>query len=565
MDEEIDFAYIDQVSASLRNLLYVEDNYAWFNRMIEYYETNQEFPEDISVDVNNLLAIEISKNPDMNYVREDYKYVVNNYPDGVDQLLYQLFYHETEEVIIEDNGGEECQFDSTDDESEEDYVKIVLTMNDILQKQYETISEIANTLNLHDEAAEVLLKEYNFKEDQIYSQYSGNGEIILSKIGLTHNQASNPIHLQKSTNSDCCGVCFIDGVDLYALPCGHCFCKECWVEYIKTKINNGAFIIRCQEERCKCQITMNDVVQFCGEKIANTYTDFILENNIHSDGNLMHCLRPGCPNVLTSDCVGLCQVATCTCGMRLCWKCKEAAHAPLSCNLLEQWRKITDDEVLEAKWIKENTKPCPKCHERIEKNGGCNHMTCRIDSGGCGFEFCWICGHEWKSHVGDGYNCNKFTDFDSLTENKGTPAFDLKRLSHYHTRFLSHKTSSETEEKNEEKNKMSIINYFENYPKTNEKLPIEEAICLADEIFLTTKTARSVLIWSYPHAFYLDPSDPELKIFQHVQTEVERYLEAMTDLIENNRTRSPSEFRKAMKILACNTEVLNKHVDQYSL
>ena len=30
-----------------------------------------------------------------------------------------------------------------------------------------------------------------------------------------------------------------------------------------------------------------------------------------------------------------------------------------------------------ASWITVNTKECPLCTVSIEKNGGCNHMTCR--------------------------------------------------------------------------------------------------------------------------------------------------------------------------------------------
>merc|ERR1712034_206403 len=28
----------------------------------------------------------------------------------------------------------------------------------------------------------------------------------------------------------------------------------------------------------------------------------------------------------------------------------------------------------------------------VEKDGGCNHMTCSTRGKGCGYEFCWTCG-----------------------------------------------------------------------------------------------------------------------------------------------------------------------------
>ena len=31
---------------------------------------------------------------------------------------------------------------------------------------------------------------------------------------------------------------------------------------------------------------------------------------------------------------------------------------------------------------------CPTCRTKIEKKGGCNHMTC----GFCNYDFCWACG-----------------------------------------------------------------------------------------------------------------------------------------------------------------------------
>ena len=60
-----------------------------------------------------------------------------------------------------------------------------------------------------------------------------------------------------------------------------------------------------------------------------------------------------------------------------------------------------------ANWILANTKKCPKCYTRIEKNQGCNHMTCQQ----CKYDFCWICGEPWEDHganTGGYYKCNKF-------------------------------------------------------------------------------------------------------------------------------------------------------------
>ena len=38
---------------------------------------------------------------------------------------------------------------------------------------------------------------------------------------------------------------------------------------------------------------------------------------------------------------------------------------------------------------------CPNCHEMIQKNGGCDHMTCQ-PPGGCGHEFWFTCGCDYK-------------------------------------------------------------------------------------------------------------------------------------------------------------------------
>lgn len=75
--------------------------------------------------------------------------------------------------------------------------------------------------------------------------------------------------------------------------------------------------------------------------------------------------------------------------------------------------EITDPQFL--RWKRENTKPCPGCQTAIEKNGGCKHMTCPIDT--CKTEFCWDCFGPYKSGA---FYCIPCTECNG-TGNTGFP------------------------------------------------------------------------------------------------------------------------------------------------
>ncbi|CAF5165845.1 unnamed protein product, partial [Rotaria magnacalcarata] len=82
------------------------------------------------------------------------------------------------------------------------------------------------------------------------------------------------------------------------------------------------------------------------------------------------------------------QLITCDhCQTSFCFQCAQSWHDPIKCILLLQWNKKMLDDSETVIWLKANTKSCPKCKVNIEKNGGCNHMTC----GHCCHEFCWLC------------------------------------------------------------------------------------------------------------------------------------------------------------------------------
>jgi hypothetical protein len=56
---------------------------------------------------------------------------------------------------------------------------------------------------------------------------------------------------------------------------------------------------------------------------------------------------------------------------------------------------FAEDAAETDEWLRRNTKPCPRCKVRIEKNGGCRHMTCK--NADCGHEFFWCCLRAYRS------------------------------------------------------------------------------------------------------------------------------------------------------------------------
>jgi len=61
----------------------------------------------------------------------------------------------------------------------------------------------------------------------------------------------------------------------------------------------------------------------------------------------------------------------------------------------ERVRKRAKAEQATKTFLSNKTKSCPKCGTRIQKNGGCDHMTCTVPS--CKHEFCWRCFADYKS------------------------------------------------------------------------------------------------------------------------------------------------------------------------
>ena len=102
-----------------------------------------------------------------------------------------------------------------------------------------------------------------------------------------------------------------------------------------------------------------------------------------------------CPSV---DCEGfmvgsrLKPKLTCPeCAPAIRFNCSQRWHGYLAkCASAQEAQDATEAERKYVEWAQSKgsgLKKCPKCKMSIEKNEGCNHMTCVS----CKYDFCWLC------------------------------------------------------------------------------------------------------------------------------------------------------------------------------
>lgn len=146
------------------------------------------------------------------------------------------------------------------------------------------------------------------------------------------------------------------------------------------KINEGqSKHIQCMALKCNAicnEPIVRNLVSKMHPHLAEKFDRVLLESYIEDNKMVKWCpSTPHCGNAIRVEEDEFCEVQ-CSCGLQFCFSCLGVAHSPCSCSMWELWTKKCCDESATVKWIAVNTKPCPKCHKAVEKNGGCNLVRC---------------------------------------------------------------------------------------------------------------------------------------------------------------------------------------------
>jgi hypothetical protein len=190
--------------------------------------------------------------------------------------------------------------------------------------------------------------------------------------------------LRKPTENGC-PIC-LDKVSLpITLDCGHTWCKSCLTDYLRTAVDTKCFPLNClgSGARCSHQIPLKIAHRILSSEDFQKVAHASFLAYIHSRPNEFHyCPTPDCPQVYRSarpDTVLQCP----SCLVRICGNCHVEYHEGQQCpdpeteeiRVFEEWTNTRD------------VKRCPGCKTYIERDAGCNHMTCTR----CRTHICWVC------------------------------------------------------------------------------------------------------------------------------------------------------------------------------
>ena len=219
-----------------------------------------------------------------------------------------------------------------------------------------------------------------YTENNNYTDVNSNFEQI-SVI----NDESNA----NNESNELCRVCYekINDEDKInnSLPCGHLFCSNCWLDYLKTLISEAKTNkIKCMESKCSEYISEEFIIQHISKdlNLSEKYIKFKNRFEIIKDKNKKLCPHVGCDSFLQKS--DKTKYVECENGHKYCFECLAPPHENKKCK--------NKNEKKFLKWTKgKRVKRCPNCQMYVERNEGCNHMTCAY----CDYQWCWICEQKY--------------------------------------------------------------------------------------------------------------------------------------------------------------------------
>jgi len=401
---------------------------------------------------------------------------------------------------------------------------ITISLDDSNQLLRQRVQSFVATHNLSPSVAAYALQKMT-------EPWKQAGEVPVPPA-LRDSRAEVAVYDSLMSRGDMCPLCWDEEQDTMGvrfLPCRHTFHKGCVKSYLQNALmtkSTDALVSTCPMSGCSVPMHMDIWNAIFGEYSCEMrkFQQFQTQNFIEMCPFLRWC--PTCPSSalsvieLTDESVmqnvDISLVAKCfKCSSEFCFTCGMDPHAPATCKQMREWQKKETDDSETANWITAHTKNCAHCGVRIEKNEGCNQITCQR----CHKQMCWVCEDKWNGgevEHSDHFNCPKKLKpkVDSKSNARKKAQVELEKYIHYYQRYKFHKDAR-------------VVNL-----KLLEKPGVKELDHLTNAVH-TLAASRLALEYTYVYGFFLCDSSSQnsLQMFEIRQESLEKQAEKLAHMI----------------------------------
>ena len=203
------------------------------------------------------------------------------------------------------------------------------------------------------------------------------------------------------------------------LNCGHRYCRDCFSMHVTALLDSnrsGDYAVPCPHPGCNGDLSRTELLAALGDDQTAILARIDAlrstlkkrkeeEQEVARGREIFYCPNKRCSAIIYTHHKQ--RWATCDeCGGEACCHCLEAHGRLTPCAMADAALMVAhprDTLCRGWKWV--NTKACPECGSRIQKNGGCHHMLCR----NCGTNFCWRCRYNYGKHwENSGVHCKRY-------------------------------------------------------------------------------------------------------------------------------------------------------------
>jgi len=281
--------------------------------------------------------------------------------------------------------------------------------------------------------------------------------------------------------------------------------------------------VACPEYDCRGVLEDHFVLQLVSTdaKLINAYRKRMCEGYVVSNSALQACPAPDCQHAVRCGERGA--AVRCACGAHFCHACAGPPHRPVPCLLLRYWLRKSESDTATSRYLKLNTKDCPKCHSTIEKDHGCHHMTCKK----CSHHFCWQCLGDWKSY-GHQRECN-FFESDQTKAKHDMARKQLAKYVFHYERYFNHMNSLKLEGKLKQTVAASIEKLVESSNAERSWVQTKFMDCALSTLVACRRTLMSTYVFAYYAAACAD-----VAIFRDNQADLEGATEQLSGFLEHD-------------------------------